>query len=214
MKVTQVAELSEGKIYLQNSKLANEFTSIITSTATVAKSSGRSFWEVHVAVERGPGAREVVLRLGPLLSEDGYARSKREPLFIGQKNLRVIFFRDRLFLSERDINTSQEKEEAFLRVKKMAYDSEKEIEALKEYVTNIEAAIDYSQGKIARQPIPNDVKLFVWARDGGKCVNCGATKDLQFDHIIPLARGGANTKENIQILCRACNSRKSDEIWG
>ncbi len=60
--------------------------------------------------------------------------------------------------------------------------------------------------------IPDLVKQQVWDRDGGKCVKCGKTEYLEFDHIIPLSRGGANTANNIQILCRRCNSLKSDRI--
>lgn len=46
---------------------------------------------------------------------------------------------------------------------------------------------------------------------GHKCVACGKTEDeceLSADHIIPLSRGGTNTIDNIQILCRSCNSKK------
>lgn len=60
--------------------------------------------------------------------------------------------------------------------------------------------------------IPTAVKLDVWTRDAGQCVNCGSTKNLQFDHIIPWSKGGANTVSNIQVLCQTCNLGKSDKI--
>lgn len=40
------------------------------------------------------------------------------------------------------------------------------------------------------------------------CVHCYSTIDLTTDHIIPLAQGGTSTEDNIQVLCRSCNSRK------
>jgi hypothetical protein len=60
--------------------------------------------------------------------------------------------------------------------------------------------------------IPDDVKREVWDRDGGRCVRCGAGDYLEFDHVIPHTRGGANTAKNVQILCRRCNLLKSDRI--
>lgn len=60
-----------------------------------------------------------------------------------------------------------------------------------------------------RDVIADDVKQFVWMRDGGRCKNCGAQVELQFDHVIPVAMGGSSTAENLQILCGPCNRRKS-----
>jgi 5-methylcytosine-specific restriction endonuclease McrA len=52
------------------------------------------------------------------------------------------------------------------------------------------------------------VKVAVWQRDAGRCVECGSQEDLEFDHVIPLAMGGSNTERNLQLLCAACNRRK------
>jgi HNH endonuclease len=61
--------------------------------------------------------------------------------------------------------------------------------------------------------IPTSVKLEVWARDSGRCVSCGATDELHFDHIVPYSRGGTSLKvENIQLLCARHNIEKSTKI--
>jgi SAD/SRA domain/HNH endonuclease len=61
--------------------------------------------------------------------------------------------------------------------------------------------------------IPTAVKLAVWKRDGGKCVECGSSDNLHFDHIIPYSRGGSSlTAENIQLLCARHNLAKRDHI--
>ena len=49
-----------------------------------------------------------------------------------------------------------------------------------------------------------------YLRNHRVCVNCGATTDLTVDHIVPLARGGLNSTDNMQTLCRSCNSAKRD----
>lgn len=61
--------------------------------------------------------------------------------------------------------------------------------------------------------IPSSVKLEVWKRDKGRCVICGSTDNLHFDHIIPYSKGGSSlVAENIQLLCARHNLEKRDKI--
>ena len=64
----------------------------------------------------------------------------------------------------------------------------------------------------SRDAIPSAVRREVWRRDEGKCVKGGSRKNLEYDHIIPVAEGGSNTARNIELLCEACNRAKSDLI--
>lgn len=63
-----------------------------------------------------------------------------------------------------------------------------------------------------REPIADEVKTFVWKRDGGRCVRCGSQQRLEFDHVIPLALGGGNTARNLQLLCETCNREKGASL--
>jgi hypothetical protein len=60
--------------------------------------------------------------------------------------------------------------------------------------------------------ISDAVKEEVFERDGGQCVKCGSTRDLQYDHVIPYSRGGSNRAANIQLLCGDCNLAKSNRF--
>lgn len=61
--------------------------------------------------------------------------------------------------------------------------------------------------------IPAAVKLAVWQRDKGRCVQCGSRDNLHFDHVIPYSKGGSSlVAENIQILCARHNLEKRDRI--
>jgi 5-methylcytosine-specific restriction endonuclease McrA len=41
-----------------------------------------------------------------------------------------------------------------------------------------------------------------------RCLSCGETTTLTVDHVVPIAKGGTNSIDNIQPLCGSCNSRK------
>lgn len=85
-------------------------------------------------------------------------------------------------------------------------ETELELERLRD-----ERLRETSMPAVPQQPrtIPKRIQNEIWRRDQGKCVECGSKENLEFDHIIPVVRGGANTARNIQLLCEKCNRRKS-----
>jgi len=61
--------------------------------------------------------------------------------------------------------------------------------------------------------IPSEVKKEVWKRDGGRCVMCGETKNLHFDHDLPFSKGGTSiSTKNVRLLCMKHNLQKSARI--
>jgi hypothetical protein len=69
---------------------------------------------------------------------------------------------------------------------------------------------------LPRQPhrvlIAREVKEEVFRRDRDRCVECGSDFDIQYDHVIPVARGGSNEVDNLQILCATCNRKKGTSL--
>lgn len=58
--------------------------------------------------------------------------------------------------------------------------------------------------------IPARLRQAVLKRDGGSCMKCGSTRDLEIDHVIPIAKGGLTVMENLQVLCARHNRSKGD----
>lgn len=59
-----------------------------------------------------------------------------------------------------------------------------------------------------KRKIPQPLKMAVWRRDGFNCLVCNSEERLTCDHIIPESRGGQTVEDNIQTLCKSCNSKK------
>jgi 5-methylcytosine-specific restriction endonuclease McrA len=51
----------------------------------------------------------------------------------------------------------------------------------------------------------------LFLRDDFRCQYCGATGDLTFDHVVPRARGGVTSWENVVAACSSCNLRKGSK---
>jgi hypothetical protein len=69
--------------------------------------------------------------------------------------------------------------------------------------------------------IPAEVKRAVWTRDEGCCRwplasggVCGSTTRLEFDHVVPLARGGTSTVSNLRIVCAFHNQLAARQVFG
>lgn len=66
------------------------------------------------------------------------------------------------------------------------------------------------------------IKDVVYQRDDGRCayrsrqgVRCEERSGLEYDHIVPWAKGGpSNEPANIRLLCRAHNAYESERVFG
>jgi hypothetical protein len=208
VKVYKVADIINNEVVLcVNGPRAGDVTALLTSMESVANPKPNSAWKLEITISDGSRTVNHLLDLRSQISETD---SLQEPLFLAKEQL--IFFRDRLFMPDRVPKSDAEREEIVLRTKKLVYDEAADLASLKAAVANLEAAIEYTRIGPRRDPIPEDVKLVVWTRDGGACVGCGSRTELHFDHIIPVAKGGGNGQENIQVLCQPCNLKKADKI--
>ena len=69
--------------------------------------------------------------------------------------------------------------------------------------------------------IPAEVRRQVWDRDGGCCSwvgpdghRCSERRYLHYDHIVPRARGGSSSVDNIRLLCSKHNQHHADQTLG
>jgi len=69
--------------------------------------------------------------------------------------------------------------------------------------------------------IPARVRRAVYERDGGRCTftgvdeaRCGSRVRIELDHIVPVARGGESTVDNVRTLCRAHNQHAAEQVFG
>ena len=71
---------------------------------------------------------------------------------------------------------------------------------------------------VERGEVSDSLRYDVLNRDGFRCVICGASAKegahLHVDHIIPIAKGGKSTPQNLRTLCERCNIGKSDKMEG
>lgn len=76
-------------------------------------------------------------------------------------------------------------------------------------------ATETKEGRREGRAIPRDVMLRVVRRDNHVCqvcFQCVPDTDVEFDHLIPYSKGGPTTVDNIRLLCRPCNRKKSDSL--
>jgi hypothetical protein len=69
--------------------------------------------------------------------------------------------------------------------------------------------------------VPREVRRQVVARDGARCSfvaadgrRCQETGFLEFDHAVPVARGGEASADGVRVLCRCHNQYEAERILG
>src|SRR5690606_10337153 len=63
-----------------------------------------------------------------------------------------------------------------------------------------------------KEKISRALSRQVMERDEYRCVTCGTHIDLCCDHIIPESKGGPTALDNLQTMCRPCNSKKGNRV--
>ena len=77
-----------------------------------------------------------------------------------------------------------------------------------------------SRPKVESRYVPADIRRAVWARDEGRCRferasgRCTETGRLEFHHVIPFARGGPTTADNLELRCAAHNRYEAEQCFG
>lgn len=82
----------------------------------------------------------------------------------------------------------------------------------KEVPSEIPAPEGYIDSEYKSPPPTEAERQAIFKRDGFKCIICGATDNLTLDHIIPRSKGGTSEPENLQTLCKRCNTSKGNKL--
>jgi hypothetical protein len=214
VKVRKVGRLNEGKELSGSHSgavaiiLTNNQFDLDIETTTLA---------LPLIIGEGLAAREVKLEI-PVATEALLAQQVRPTSLVpgepftwhDSEYVGVYLFKDQLFAVTADYLESTSEEEALLLIKKQVLSDDSRLKRLRREVETLERVVN-SVG-VKRTAIPDTTKLLVFSRDEGKCVRCGSSEKLHFDHIIPVVKGGGNSESNIQLLCDYCNLQKSDRI--
>ena len=65
--------------------------------------------------------------------------------------------------------------------------------------------------KKKRRALNKKLSAEVLKRYNHSCCSCNSKKQLTIDHLRPISKGGKDVLSNLQVLCRPCNSKKSDK---
>lgn len=81
-----------------------------------------------------------------------------------------------------------------------------------EYRDHLERIRNEPRIKACRFTAMPEVKRYIYTKYGKKCLCCGSEEKISLDHVIPVNKGGKDEVENLQPLCKSCNSRKNVQI--
>ena len=138
-------------------------------------------------------------------NEKRQTKIKDKPIFLPS-----YMYQAQLLLTENDI-LNPEKSRTEAKWINIGAETKEELDSLIDFL-QIRLSTTDGEKAVGRERIPDNVKMYIWKRDNGRCAVCGSQEKLEFDHIIPLSKGGSNTARNLQLLCEKCNRSKGAKI--
>ena len=129
--------------------------------------------------------------------------SQQRPILLDNDDIQWLY-KDSVY----EIKGKNSQEEIILLIMEFAEKENHKFERLKnKFSGNQSDELNYE-----RTRIPEEVRIAVWRRDQGRCARCGNRENLEYDHIVPVSKGGGNTERNIELLCQDCNRVKGNRI--
>ena len=191
----------------------------VTDSVTILVSEGKNPQTLSMPIDVDDPAvqqlmalqRETPIPLSVLFSPRPIDRANPLSPLLGSQ-FGVVYRNRHIWVKDVQLHVADKNlaEEIGLRVKEFVLLRERRLDQLRD---NVRALERMSEGPESRRtPIPQAVKIAVFERDKGQCVQCGARDRLQFDHVIPVVKGGGSSEANVQILCQRCNLEKSSRI--
>jgi hypothetical protein len=161
----------------------------------------RMFGKIDLSLDLGSGRQYVFAENVPRSALDEWQQGQRErprSVKLAQINRTYWNFVDRWWWESEGLTVDEVHAQLFAQLQQ---------EQTRAPAAAVALPVDPHAGTKAE--IPDRMKQFVWTRDHGRCKYCGATTELQFEYIIPVALGGSTVVENLQLLCGPCVRRKS-----
>lgn len=121
------------------------------------------------------------------------------------------------------INRTTDVNDRRLLIKSLEYASGHNVKVISKKIDDLSTLIKYKVKVIPMKELcrslsrpTHNQKKFIHKKDGNKCANCFKELPkvfLQVDHIVPVSKGGLNIPDNLQLLCRDCNSIKANYLF-
>jgi len=213
-----VPDLIEAKKPMEAIQLATQYDNLIQGIHTaLTKVYALFLTRLDLILKYSPDAEKVLKKKG-LIGVFSKGLHETSGMFPGE-NLPEGITRDTLFkkatkalggIFKKDLIIADSRLDGlvFVEIQYMLYVLEDLVEDDAVLTQTIADEVSEVPGRL----IPKTVKHEVWHRDGGRCVECGSRERLEYDHIIPVSKGGANTARNVQLLCERCNRSKAARI--
>jgi len=169
-------------------------------------------YQIAITIGEGPASRDVQIEY-TMLPHDHVASTEdvvnfdslMTPEELKPKMLLLWLHGGYLIASDRPTRNPRDREHVCLKIEELVLEASQEFKKLREKVDRLRRITQGFTEERNRQRLSDDVLAYVLARDRERCVTCGTTEDLQFDHILPWSRGGGNTVDNLRVLCANCN---------